>query len=141
MVKRAYVIFSNKTFFKFIIVGIINTIVGAGIMFALYNLFHCSYWFSSIMNYVVGSVVSFFLNKYYTFESKNLSLREIIYFILNIAICYLIAYGLAKPVALYLLSDYSKIIQENVAMFIGMVIFTGLNYLGQRFIVFKTRCD
>lgn len=127
----------DKTFFKFIIVGIINTIVGAGIMFVLYNLFHCSYWFSSIMNYVVGSVVSYFLNKYYTFESKKIKIKEIIYFILNIAMCYIIAYGLAKQMALYILSGYSKAVQENTAMFIGMVIFTILNYLSQRFIVFK----
>lgn len=127
----------DKTFFKFIIVGIINTIVGAGIMFVLYNLFHCSYWFSSIMNYVVGSVVSYFLNKYYTFESKKIKIKEIIYFILNIAMCYIIAYGLAKQMALYILNGYSKAVQENTAMFIGMVIFTILNYLSQRFIVFK----
>ena len=127
----------DKTFFKFIIVGIINTIVGAGIMFALYNLFHCSYYFSSIMNYVIGSIVSYFLNKYYTFKSKKVSAKEIIYFILNIAVCYIIAYGLAKQMALYILSGYSKAVQENVAMFIGMVIFTILNYLSQRFIVFK----
>ena len=137
MIKKATAIFLDKTFFKFIIVGIINTIVGAGIMFALYNLFHCSYWFSSIMNYVVGSVVSYFLNKYYTFGSKKITIKEIIYFSSNIAVCFFIAYGAAKPLALYLLSDYSKPIQENTAMFIGMVIFTGLNYLSQRFIVFK----
>lgn len=127
----------DKTFFKFIIVGIINTIVGAGIMFALYNIFHCSYWFSSIMNYVIGSIVSYFLNKYYTFESSKITRKEIVYFSLNIAVCFFIAYGAAKSLALYLLSDYSKAIQENTAMFIGMVIFTGLNYLSQRFIVFK----
>ena len=45
-------IFYDKTFLKFIIVGVINTIVGAGVMFALYNIFHFSYWVSSIMNYV-----------------------------------------------------------------------------------------
>lgn len=139
MIKKITGIFLDKTFFKFIIVGVINTIVGAGIMFALYNIFHCSYWFSSVMNYVVGSVVSYFLNKYYTFESKKISTKEIIYFILNIAVCYIIAYGLAKQLALYILSGYSKAVQENTAMFIGMVIFTILNYLNQRFIVFKRR--
>lgn len=132
-------IFYDKTFLKFIIVGIINTIVGAGTMFALYNIFHCSYWFSSIMNYVVGSVVSFFLNKYFTFKSKSFSFKEVIYFIINIAVCFFIAYGLAKPFAMYILSGYSVSVQENTAMFIGMVIFTGLNYLSQRFIVFKGR--
>lgn len=130
-------IFYDKTFLKFIIVGIINTAVGAGVMFALYNIFHCSYWFSSIMNYVVGSIVSFFLNKYFTFKSKSFSFKEVIYFIINIAVCFFIAYGLAKPFAIYILSGYSKSMQENTAMFIGMVIFTGLNYLSQRFIVFK----
>lgn len=131
-------IFYDKTFLKFIIVGIINTAVGAGVMFALYNIFHCSYWISSIMNYVVGSVVSFFLNKYFTFKSKTFSLREVVYFIINIAVCFFIAYGAAKPFAMYLLSSYSVTVQENTAMFIGMVLFTGLNYLAQRFIVFKS---
>lgn len=130
-------IFYDKTFLKFIIVGIINTAVGAGVMFALYNIFNCSYWISSIMNYVVGSVVSFFLNKYFTFKSKAFSFKEVIYFIINIAVCFFIAYGLAKPFAVYLLSGYSVSVQENAAMFIGMVIFTMLNYLSQRFIVFK----
>lgn len=130
-------IFYDKTFLKFIIAGIINTIAGAGVMFALYNLFHCSYWVSSIMNYVVGSVVSFFLNKYWTFKSKAFSLKEVIYFTVNIAVCFFAAYSLAKPFAMYLLSGYSVSVQENTAMVIGMVLFTGLNYLAQRFIVFK----
>ena len=131
-------IFYDKTFLKFIIVGIIITAVGAGVMFQLYNIFNCSYWISSIMNYVVGSVVSFFLNKYFTFKSKTFSLREVVYFIINIAVCFFIAYGAAKPFAIYILSGYSKSVQENTAMFIGMVIFRGLNYLVQRFIVFKS---
>lgn len=134
---KMFNIFYDKTFFKFIITGIINTFVGAGIMFALYNFFHCSYWLSSIMNYIIGSIVSFLLNKYWTFKSNLFSFKEVIYFIINIAVCFFIAYGLAKPFAMYLLSDYSVKVQENVAMFIGMVIFTLLNYLSQRFIVFK----
>lgn len=131
-------IFYDKTFLKFIIVGIVNTAVGAGVMFALYNVFHCSYWISSIMNYVVGSIVSFFLNKYFTFKSNTFSLREVIYFTVNIAVCFFIAYGAAKPFTMYLLSGYSARVQENTAMLIGMFLFTGLNYLAQRFIVFKS---
>ena len=70
-------IFYDKTFFKFIIVGIINTIAGAGIMFALYNIFHCSYWISSIMNYIVGSIVSFFLNKYFHLKAGIFLLKKL----------------------------------------------------------------
>ncbi len=61
-----------------------------------------------------------------------------LYFTVNIAVCFFIAYGLAKPFAVYLLSGYSVTVQENTAMLIGMIIFTGLNYLSQRFIVFKS---
>ena len=40
------------TFWKFM-VGVINTLVGTGVMFAAYNLLHLSYWVSSASNYVV----------------------------------------------------------------------------------------
>ena len=51
--------------------------------------------------------------------------------------CYLVAYGVAKPLILLILSDYSIKVQENIAMFVGMCLFVGLNYIGQRFFVFK----
>ena len=127
----------DKTFCRFILVGIINTLFGAAIMFTFYNFFHLSYWFSSASNYFFGSILSYFLNKYYTFRYKERSWGVIGRFVLNILVCYLIAYGIAKPLALHLLSGSSVSIQENVAMLVGMVLFTLLNYLGQRFFAFK----
>ena len=124
---------------KFILVGIVNTLVGTGVMFLLYNVFHTGYWIASVSNYIVGSVVSYFLNKYFTFQNKEKSVRMVILFILNISICYLLAYGLAKPCAMALLSGVSQGIQENVAMLIGMGLFIILNYFGQRFLVFKKK--
>ena len=127
----------DRKFFKFIIVGIINTIVGSAIMFSLYNIFHFSYWVSSACNYFFASILSFFLNKYFTFTVREWSLFMIIAFILNIAICYFIAYGLAKPLINYFLQSEPQNIRENIALFVGMCLFTGLNYLGQRFVVFN----
>jgi putative flippase GtrA len=37
----------------------------------------------------------------------------------------------------WILSDFSKTIQENVSMLLGMCLFVVLNYLGQRFFAFK----
>ena len=54
---------------KFLIVGVINTLVGTSVMFVCYNVFHTGYWIASAMNYIIGSIVSFFLNKYFTFKS------------------------------------------------------------------------
>ena len=129
----------DKTLAKFILVGLVNTAVGSAIMFGLYNLAGCSYWLSSAANYIIGSIVSFLLNKYFTFSVKSWTWFMVFAFAVNIAVCYFIAYGIAKPVINYLLQNNPKNIRENTALFIGMCLFTGLNYLGQRLIVFKPR--
>lgn len=133
--------FLDITFLKFVLVGVINTLVGTAVMFLCYNAFHCSYWFSSAMNYVIGSIVSYFLNKYFTFQNKERSWKIVIKFIINITVCYLIAYGVAKPLVAHVLSGQTVTIQENGAMLVGMVLFVILNYLGQRFFAFKKTTD
>ena len=64
----------DKTLLRFLLVGVINTVFGSIVMFSLYNLFHVDYWISSASNYVLASLLSFFLNKYYTFHQKQWSL-------------------------------------------------------------------
>ena len=54
------------------------------------------------MNYLCGGILSYFLNKKYTFEVKETSQTAIIRFAINLTVCYLLAYGVAKPLALYL---------------------------------------
>ena len=49
-----------------------------------------------------------------------------------------IAYGIAKPLCLRLLSGAAVSTRDNAAMLVGMVLFTGLNYLGQRFFAFRS---
>ena len=121
---------------KFILVGVVNTLFGTTLMFVLYNVFHVSYWWSSAANYFFGSILSYFLNKHFTFKYKGDTTGSALRFTLNILLCYLLAYGIAKPLMLWILSGYSKSVQENVAMLVGMVLFTTFNYLGQRFFAF-----
>lgn len=131
--------FLDITTLKFLAVGVINTLVGTGLMFILYNIFSVNYWISSASNYIVGSIVSYFLNKYFTFQNKERSAGQIVRFIVNITLCYLVAYGLAKPAVSYVLSGMSEKAQGNCSMLTGMCLFVALNYLGQRFFVFKER--
>jgi putative flippase GtrA len=108
-------------------------------MFTLYNLFNAGYWPASAANYIAGSIMSFFLNKYFTFAVKEWNLFMVAVFIINIAVSYFIAYGLAKPAMHYLLRYSPLKIRENAALFTGMCLFTGINYCGQRLVVFKVR--
>ena len=135
MVKNIF----GKQAFKFVLVGVLNTIVGALIMFGMYNFFHFSYWISSITNYVLTSILSFFLNKYFTFQNREKSFIQILKFAFNILICYGVAYGIAKPLTMHILLNQSVTIKENVSMLVGMCLFTALNFLGQKFFAFSQK--
>ena len=58
-------------------------------------------------------------------------------FIINISVCYLLAYGIAKPLTARLLSSMPLKVQENGAMLVGMGLFVVLNYTGQRYFAFR----
>lgn len=87
----------DRKLLKFVAVGIVNTVVGTAIMFGLYNLAGCSYWVSSATNYTLTSILSFFLNKFFTFQNRQKSPAQVLRFAGNILVCYLVAYGAAKP--------------------------------------------
>ena len=130
-----------RQIFKFGLVGILNTVVGTTIMFLAYNVLNLGYWLSSALNYIVGSVLSYFLNKYFTFGSRRRSNMELIRFLINILLCYLLAYGLALPfVRNFILSigiSLEKQILEQISMICGMCFFIILNFFGQKLFVFK----
>ena len=136
----------DSSFIRFLIVGVINTLVGTAVMFGLYNIAglhkwgQIGYWLSTIGNYTVGSVVSFFLNKHFTFNNKEKGKAVVIRFVINIAVCMTLAYGIAqKCVELALAGTFlSEQLQGNISMLVGMGLFVLLNYFGQRFFAFRT---
>lgn len=132
--------FASREFLTFLVVGVVNTLFGTAIMLVLYNVFGCSYWVSSFCDYFFGSILSYFLNKHFTFHYQGTDWRSIVKFALNIIVCYLIAYSLALPLTQAALESLqlSKPVVENVAMLVGTVLFMVINYLGQKFYAFKS---
>lgn len=130
---------TQNTAVRFALVGVVNTLFGTAVMFLAYNLLGCSYWMSSAANYVFGSILSYFLNKYFTFRSSGKSWAEIGRFVVSILFCYLMAYGVAKWATNELLSSCNVSLRENISMAVGMVLFVVLNYVLQRLFVFKNK--
>lgn len=126
---------------KFVLVGGMNTLIGTAVMFFAYNALGFGYWVSTALNYIVGSIFSYFANKYFTFKSKRRSVREVLRFAVNILICYLIAYGVAEPLVqkagAHFKMGFSESTMEQIAMLLGMCLFVGLNFLGQKLFVFR----
>lgn len=129
----------NKSFWMFLLIGGLNTLLSAGIMFLLYTRLGGGYWVSSAVAFALTSVLSFFLNKRFSFENTDSLGQTAWRFALVIAVCYLFAYLLARPFtqwALLALFPQKSLPYEKIALFTGQVLFTGCNYLGQRFFAF-----
>ena len=127
----------DRSFVRFVVVGVINTLFGTAIMFSAYNLLGLSYWISSALNYILASILSFFLNKHFTFQNKEKGLGVAVRFVINILVCYLLAYGIAKPLVRMILTSTGPRMQDNLSMLAGRVLFTLFNYFGQKFFAFK----
>lgn len=119
----------NSSFIKYLLVGILNTIVGFGSIFILMFAGVGAY-ISNMLGYAFGIVFSYFMNKNFTFKSKNKSNIHFIKFVLAM----LIAYGL-NLLSLYL--ALNLIINPYIAQCLAGVVYTISGYLLSRFFVFK----
>lgn len=145
--------FFDIKFWKFILVGIINTLVGNGLQFLLYNLTPLNtlgdsgVFIASAIGYVIGSIVSYLLNKHFTFKNTEKGWKPIFRFALNIAVCWLIAYVIAVPLTGIICnaSGFSLFgwgvttTAANLSMIVGSCLFVACNYIGQRFFAFKEK--
>ena len=131
----------DRTLIVYLIVGLINTFFGTAVMFGAYNLLHLDYWIATAANYVFGSILSYFLNKHFTFRNRASHKKALVRFTINILACYAVAYGCARPLVRMICSGTSNAIVDNGAMLVGMIFFVSLNYLGQRFFVFRQTAE
>jgi putative flippase GtrA len=140
MIKKIF----KSTFFRFVLVGITNGVVGYGTTFVFLNFLRFSYFFSTVIGYVFGFINSFILNKIFTYKNDEKILKTIwkflIIFILSYAASYysglLCAYLIFDKFHLFIVE---KIIRDNVAVICGMFFYTTVNYFGNKLFTFKKR--
>ena len=145
--------FFDIKFFKFILVGIINTIVGMGLQFVFYNVFGWEQYdwgviLASFLGNFIGSIVSYFLNKYFTFKNKEKGWKPAVRFTLNIAVCLLIRMGVATGVSALSKAMSWTVFGMDVNTFagylswaVGACVFVACNYIGQRFFAFREKSE
>lgn len=133
----------NNSFFRFLLVGVLNTMVGLSATYLLLNLCGLNYWLATFFGNAIGAVVSYFLNKTYTFRNKGAVRESAWRFVLVILICYGLSYWLGLHLTAWLLSllHVSGKWVANTAVLIGAGFYTITNYLGQKFFTFRTRSN
>lgn len=144
--------FFDIKFLKFVLVGVINTIIGMGLQFVFYNVFKWDQYnwgviLASFLGNLIGSIVSYFLNKYFTFKNTEKGWKPVLRFALNIALCYTIAYVVISPLVSWVctanaLSMFGWTVEKfagNASLAVGAVMFVACNYVGQRFFAFREK--
>jgi len=127
----------TNTFIRFLLVGLMNTIVGLSSIFLFLHAVGLSYWLSTFLGNSVGAIVSYLLNRRFTFNSNATFGRSIPLFILVILSCYFLSYSASKFIVGFILLPYTN----EIAVLLGTGLYTMLNYFGQKHIVFAGQRD
>lgn len=119
-------------FFKFSIVGFINTAASYLVFYILLEIGHVPYLLSSILAYLVSIFISYIGNKYWTFKTSGTALHEefIKFFVLNI-----IGLAINTAIMAYLVEIFH--LHPLIAQILAMSVVIFYNFFGSKYWVFK----
>jgi putative flippase GtrA len=115
---------------RFLFAGVCAVVTDFILYYILINFL--SYNIAKGVSFIVGSIVAYMINKYYTFENKEKSYKQIIKFIILYTLT-LLANISANKLVLHI-----NIELILLAFLVATAISTILNFLGQKYWVFKS---
>jgi len=118
---------------KYGLVGISNTLLTWVVIWLLNDILGYPYATANVIGYVAGLANSFIWNKKWTFKSHRGLSSSLIRFGLAWLFCYVLQLGLV----LYLREIISW--EDKYITIIGMVFFTIINFLLNKFYAFKSK--
>lgn len=113
-------------------VGVLNTLIGGLLIFLAHSALELGIVISNLIGYGFGLAISYFGNKYWTFNyTKNSAAVPLVFatliaaaFVSNLGVTFgLLAIGLSY----------------NIAQFSGIITYSAIVFLGMKFVVFTER--
>jgi putative flippase GtrA len=125
-----------NSFLRFLVVGVFNTGFGYALIFAFMYLAGLSPELSNFLGYAIAILVSYLLNKYYTFAGGKLRAptsgrSELLRFLLVFAIAY------AANYLCLLLLIYQFDVHPALSQILAGVVYVCLSYVLNAFFVFR----
>ncbi len=124
------------SFLRFLLVGAFNTCFGYGLIFGFMYLADLSPELSNFLGYAIAVLVSFVLNKYYTFagrktQAADSSRKELLRFLVVFVFAYAANYGVL------LLLIYGLDMHAALSQILAGVVYVGISYVLNAFFVFR----
>ncbi|MGB7550056.1 MAG: GtrA family protein [Chromatiaceae bacterium] len=115
------------------LVGVANTLVGLGaIYFAMYFL-RLDIFQANALGYSVGILLSFGLNKAWTFRNNDQVIYSFLRYLLVLAVGYL------ANLATVLISNSHFGLNPYIAQALGVIPYTAIGFMGSRYFAFRTQ--
>lgn len=119
--------------FRFIVVGLVCTLINYGVFYLLFALLGVNYLLSSASGFIAGVVFGYPINRLWTFEvskAENSSLLK-----------YFIVYLISLAISLLLMAVFVQNfgIGAQIANVICILVTTCTNFLGIKFTVFNSK--
>jgi putative flippase GtrA len=130
----------TNSFFRFVIVGAFNTCIGLSVIFVMMNGFQAGYWTATFIGNTIGAIVSYILNRNFTFRSKASVSVSCIRFVAVILASYIGAYSLSDQIINVTSNHLNFFFLSNkeASVLLGSCLYTLANYFGQKHFVFTT---
>ena len=131
----------DRSLLFYTLIGLSNTFLTMGLEFLLNNAFGLPYWWTTSIPFAITSITSFVFNRKFSFKSHGNFWNDMIKFYILFIACYLLAFYFAKPISMQLLSSTNAAEKAvtNISIIVGQCVFTPLNYIGQRFWVYREK--
>lgn len=120
----------QSSLIKYLLVGVVNTIFGYFIIFLLMYL-GAMPEIANIIGYICGILLSYFLNKHFTFQSKNSHKRDFSRFFIAMALAFLINF------IVLIITHRIFGINKYVSQIIAGIFYTASGYIFNKFFTFK----
>jgi putative flippase GtrA len=121
-----------KQFFRYLTVGVFNTMLGYCVIFACMYLAKMSPEISNVAGYAVGLVASYVLNRKFTFNSRQNRYSEIVRFLA----VFVVAYALNFMVLIILIHWIS--LHEGASQLLAGLGYVIASFIMNKFYVFRT---
>ncbi len=143
--KKLFSFFWDRSLLFFLIIGGLNTLVSMAGSFLLNNYAGWGLFASTATMYALCSVPSFYFNRKYSFKSKAPLGPSIARFSIIITVCFLLSYSLNHLAMPWMRAHWFPGIGDMLYSAIKIVgiqlVFTLLNYLGQRLWAFRAPAE
>jgi glycosyltransferase involved in cell wall biosynthesis/putative flippase GtrA len=118
---------------KYLLVGVANTLVGLGTIYLAMYFLRLEIVQANALGYSVGILLSFALNKAWTFSSND----HIIYSFLRYLVVLAVAYIANLATVLFSNSHFG--LNPYIAQALGIIPYTAIGFLGSRYFAFRTQ--